>query len=119
MTIGFLGDLLAATETVGDDEPVSGSLPDGRQEFEFADGFRDLVFVLFETERSGHAAASGSRRGEGDAQALEDRLFGGHLHDGFVMAMPVDKRPARQFGKWEFLCTLLEKFPLPDRKSTR
>ena len=32
-----LGDLFAATETVGDDEPIGWRLADGRQEFEFAD----------------------------------------------------------------------------------
>src|SRR4029077_18854528 len=50
VAIGFLGNLLAATETVGDDEPVGWSLADGGQEFEFANGFRDLVFFLFEAE---------------------------------------------------------------------
>ena len=74
MAIGLLGDLLAATETVGDDEPVGRSLADGGQKFEFADGFRDVVFLFFEAEGSGHAAASGSRRGEIDAHALAERL---------------------------------------------
>src|ERR1700675_1888958 len=104
VAVGFLGNLLAATESVGDDEPVSRSPADGGQEFEFANGFRDLVFFLFEAERSGHAAASGSGRGEVDAHAHEHRLFGGHLHKGLVMAMPVDKRSARQVGKREILC---------------
>ena len=105
-----LRDLLAATETVGDDEPVGWSLADGGQEFEFADGFRDLVFVLLETECSRHAAASRRGSGEIDAHALQHRFLSGHLHDGLVMAMPVDKRPARQPGKRETFCALLQKF---------
>src|ERR1019366_5799865 len=55
------------------------------------------------------AAASGGGRGEFDAHAVEDRLFGGHLQNGLVMAMPVDKRPAWQLGKREIFCALLEK----------
>jgi hypothetical protein len=33
----------------------------------------------------------------------EDGFFGGHLHDGLVMAMSVDERAARQLGKGKFL----------------
>src|SRR4029077_212082 len=64
LAIGFLRDLLAATEPVGDDEPVGGSLADGGQKFEFANGFRNLVFVLLEAERYGRAYAAAQRRGE-------------------------------------------------------
>ena len=42
---------------------------------------------------------------------LRTDFFGSHLHDGLVMAMPVDKRPARQV--WEAgtsFGALLEKF---------
>jgi len=110
VAVGFLGDLLAATKTVGDDEPVGGSLADGGQEFEFADGFRNLVFFFFEAERSSHAAASGRGCGEVDTYALQHSFLGGHLHDGLVMAMSVNERSARQFGKREILCALFKKF---------
>src|ERR1022692_22318 len=109
MAIGLLGNLLAAAKAVRDNKPVGRSLADGRQQFKFADGFRDRVFFFFEAERSSHAAASGGGRGEVDAHALEDRLFGGHLHDGLVMAMPVNERSPRQLGKREILGALLQK----------
>src|SRR5882762_7638933 len=110
VAVGFLRDLLAATKSIRNDEPVSGSLADGGQKFEFANGFRDLVFVLLETERSRHAAASGGGSGEVDAHALQHCFLSSHFHDGLMMAMPVDKRPARQVGKREILCALIQKF---------
>src|SRR5580704_8194407 len=64
VAVRLLGNLLAATETVGNDEPVSRSLANGGQQFKFADGFRNFVFVFFKAERSGHAAASRRRRCE-------------------------------------------------------
>ena len=59
VAVGALGDLLAATEAVGDDEPVGRGVADGGEEFEFADGHGDVVLVVLEAEGSGHAAASG------------------------------------------------------------
>jgi hypothetical protein len=88
---GALGDLLAAAESVGDDEPVGGGTADGREKFEFADGLGDVVVVVLEAEGSGHAAASGSWGLEVDADAVEERFFGGHLHDGFVVAVSVEE----------------------------
>src|ERR1700687_471730 len=67
VAVRFLRNLLAATETVGDDEPVGGSLANAGQDFDFADRFRDIVFFFFETDRSRHAAASGGGSGEVDA----------------------------------------------------
>ena len=101
MTISLLRNLLAATKTVGDDEPVGWSPPNRWKKFEFSDGFRNFVFVFFEAEGSGHAAASGSGRGEVDSHALQHSFFSRHFHDGLVMAMPVDQRPARKFGDLE------------------
>jgi hypothetical protein len=62
MAAGELGDLLAATKSVSDDQPVGRSLPDCREEFQFANSGGDFVLVVLEAEGSGHAAASGSRR---------------------------------------------------------
>ena len=108
--VGLLGDLLAAAETVGYDQPVGGSLADGGEEFQFAYGFRNGVFISFEAEGSGHAAASGGGRGVVDAHALEDGFFGGHLHDRFVVAVAVDQSAAGEFGEREIFGALLEKF---------
>ena len=84
-----LGDLFTATETIGDDEPVGWCLADGGEEFEFADGHRNVIFVCFKAEGAGHAAAAGSGALEIDAEAVEDGFFGGHLHQGFLMAVAV------------------------------
>ncbi len=71
VAVGALGDLLAATESVGDDEPVGGRFPDRGEEFEFSDG-REIrtYFISLEAEGSGHAAASGRRGLEVDAEAV-------------------------------------------------
>src|SRR5579863_3418200 len=93
MAAGSLGDLLAATEAVGDDEPIGRSLADGWQQFEFSDRHRDVVFVFIplEAEGAGHATASRSRSLEVDADAAQQRLFVRHLHDGLVMAVAVEQ----------------------------
>src|SRR5580692_9514797 len=90
--VGHLGDLLAAAEAIGDDQPVGGGAANGGEEFEFADGGGNFVFVALEAERSGHAAASGRGGLEVDAEAAQKRFLGGHLHDGFVMAVAVEQR---------------------------
>ena len=112
VAIGLLSNLLAATKTIGDNEPVGWSFADCGQQFEFADGFRDVVFFFLEAERSRHAAAAGSGRGEVDPHAAEHRLLGGHLHDRLVVAMAMDKSTARKSGKRKGIVirALLEKF---------
>jgi hypothetical protein len=108
--IGFLRNLLAATEAIGHDQPIGRSLADGGQKFEFANGFRDAIFFFFEAECSSHAAAPGGGGGEGDAHAVENSFFRSHLHNGFVMAMSVNERSARQPGQGEISGVLLKKF---------
>ena len=108
VAVGFLRDLFAATEAIGDDEPVGGGLANGGQEFEFSNGFGNVVGGFFEAEGSGHATASGSGSGEVDTHALQDGLFGGHLHQSFVVAVSVDERFAGYGGQGEIGRTLLE-----------
>src|SRR5882672_2133398 len=96
-----LGNLFAATEAVGDDQPVGRSLADGWHQFEFADGDGDVVFIGFEAEGASHAATAGGGTLEVDAEAAEDGLFGGHLHEGFVMAVAVEERFALEVRQWE------------------
>src|SRR5580693_872183 len=86
-----LGDLFAATKAVSDDQPVGRSAADGGEEFEFADGDRNIIFVGFEAEGAGHAAAAGSGALEIDTQPAQDGLFSGHLHQGFVMAVAMEE----------------------------
>src|SRR5208282_532133 len=109
VAVGFLGDLLAAAETVGYDEPVGRSLTDGGKKFQLADGFGDTVLFFFKTKSSSHATASGSGGSEVDPHAAEDGFFGGHLHYGFVMAVSVNERAARKFGEAEIAGSLFEK----------
>ncbi len=107
---GALGDLLAAAESVGDDEPVGGGLADGGEKFEFADGFGDLIFVVLEAEGSGHAATSGGGRPEVDADAVQERLFRGHLHDRFVVAVAVEQGFAIELWERSAAGIFLEEF---------
>src|SRR5579863_6630736 len=105
-----LGDLLAATEAVGDDQPVWRSFADGRQQFQFADSCRGLVFVVLETEGAGHPAASRSRSLEVDADALKQRLLGSHLHDRFMVAVPMQQRLAFEARQGRVRGMQLEEF---------
>ena len=75
-----LCDLFAAAEAVGDDQPILGGMANGGEEFEFADGHGDSVFVAFEAEGAGHAAAPRGRGLEVDADAVQDGFFRSHLH---------------------------------------
>src|SRR5271165_709774 len=85
-----LSDLLAATEAVGDDQPVGGSLADRGQKLKLPNSHRNVIFIVLETEGSGHAAAA--RRGALKiyAQPPQHRFFRGHLHQRLVMAMAVE-----------------------------
>src|ERR1700688_2970243 len=94
-----LRDLLAATESVGNDQPVGGRFANSGEKLEFANGRGDFVLVVLEAERAGHAAASRSRSLEVDAHAAQERLFGGHLHDGLVMAVSVEQSLALELRK--------------------
>jgi len=106
---GGLGDLLAAAESVGDDEPVGRGVANGGEKFEFADRLGDVVFVVFEAKGAGHAAASGRGRLEVDADAAEEGFFGGHLHDGFVMAVAMEKSFAGELRERGVAGVVLEK----------
>ena len=111
MASSALGDLLATTESVGDDQPVVGSAANGGEKFEFSDRGGDCVFVALEAKGSGHATASRRGRLEVDTEAMEKRLLGGHLHDRFVMAVSVEHGFARQLWQGSVGAELLfEKF---------
>ena len=110
VAVSFLGNLLAATEAVGNDEPVGGGLADGGEKFQLSDGFRNFVLLFFEAEGPGHSATSRGGRGELDAHAAQHGFLGSHLHDGLVMAVAVDERLARQLGDGEILRVLFQEF---------
>src|SRR5579871_2003866 len=110
MASGSLRDLLAATEPVGDDQPVVGRAADGGEKFQLSDGSGDVVLVALEAEGASHAAASGSGRLEVDADAGKERLLVGHLHDRLVMAMSVEQGPAVELRKRRRAGVALQKF---------
>src|SRR4029079_18491007 len=56
--IGGLGDLLPATESVGDDDRVLSRLAHLRQQHALADLYGNIVVPLFKSEGAGHAAAT-------------------------------------------------------------
>lgn len=105
-----LRNLFAAAETIGDDEPVGGSVADGRKKLELADGLGDFIFIALEAKRASHSAASGSGSGEVDADAAKERFFGGHFHDGFVMAVAVKKSAAVELRDRKVRSVFFEEF---------
>ncbi len=54
---GVLGDLFGAAEAVGEDGGL-GVVADGGEEDSVGEGLGDFVFVFFEAEGAGHAAAA-------------------------------------------------------------
>ena len=55
--VGVLGDLFGATEAVGEDGGLR-VVADGGQENSVGEGLGDFVFIFFEAEGAGHAAAA-------------------------------------------------------------
>jgi hypothetical protein len=54
----ILGDLLAATEAIGDDESFGRGTADGRQQHPFGESLRYGKLLLLKTEGASHAATS-------------------------------------------------------------
>src|SRR6185312_708800 len=78
---GILGDLLAATKTVGNDDSLRSSLPDGGHEDALSQSLRNLELFAFKAKGTGHAAASGIEEGDFGSRALEEVEFGVQLHE--------------------------------------
>src|SRR5256885_10412237 len=125
-----LRNLLAATEAVSNDQRIRRSLSHSRQQFEYPNGHRHFVFLFLNPERPRHAATPRGRSVKIDPHFFKYGFLIGHLHDRFVMAMPVQQSFTRQFRKHEVFSFFLQKFAekkrLPrkflstrDRKSTR
>jgi hypothetical protein len=89
---GQLRDLLAATETVGEDDGGrAGGLNCGQQAL-VGDGFGDLEFAGFEAEGAGHSAAASLDGLDCGAGFAEQRDFAGRTaEDGLVMAVAVNE----------------------------
>ncbi len=84
---GGLKDLLAATEAIGDDQRIRLRLPHRRQEHSFSDRLRHRIFFFLKAKGPCHSTASGVDGLQVRTHLAQQRLFVGHLHDCFVMAM--------------------------------
>src|SRR5579864_8478577 len=90
--VAELQDLLAATEPVGHDDRRRSGAFDGGQKPLAGDGLRDLEFVRFKTERSGHAAAARLDGFDRRACLPQQRNFLLRpAEDRLVMAVAVDE----------------------------
>src|SRR5580700_3725840 len=110
MPVRALGDLLAAAESVGDDQPVGRGMADGGKEFQFTDRDGNIVLIGFKAEGTRHAAAAGSWSVELDPDPAQNGFFCGHLHQGFVMAVTVQERFAVEPWQRETLGVGFEEF---------
>jgi len=83
-------NLFAATEAVGDDEPIGGRVPYCRQQFKFANRDRNRILFFFKSEGSSHSATSGRRHFVIHPEPPQNRFLICHLQGRLLMAMPVD-----------------------------
>ena len=84
-----LGDLLLATEAVGDEDVAGCGGSDGGKQDAFGQGLGDGKLFLFKAEGSGHAAASGVEKGDLGTGTLENLNLGLHLRQRFLVAVAV------------------------------
>src|ERR1700730_7760480 len=82
-----LRDLLAATETIRDDEGFGRSFSYRRQKHPFSYGAGDLVFLALESKRTGHSAAARIERLQLGAHAAQQGLLIGESHQCLVVTM--------------------------------
>lgn len=86
---GILGDLLSATEAVGDEDVAGRSGSDGGKEDALGQNLGDCKLFFFEAKGSGHAAASGVEDGDLGTRTLEKLDLGLHLRQRFLVAVAV------------------------------
>jgi hypothetical protein len=73
--VSEVADLLAAAESVGDDDGERPSALDCGEEIEIGDGFGEFEFVFLEAKGAGHAAAGGVDELDLSASLAEQREF--------------------------------------------
>ena len=78
---GILGDLLAATKTIGNDNRLCSGLSDGGHEDALSQSLRNLELFALKAKGTGHAAASGIEEGDFGSRALEEIEFGVQLQE--------------------------------------
>ena len=90
--IGGLRDLLAATESIGDDERVLRRLPHGRQQRPLADLQRHVVVVTGSNPNEPAMPQQPESSRSKSRPIASDAFVGGQSHDGLLMAMAVHDR---------------------------
>ena len=98
LNLRVLGDLFGAAEAVGEDGGFR-VVADGGQEDTVGEGLGDFVFVFFEAEGAGHAAAAGVEKLHvGSCEAQEGHLFG-CAEGGSVMAVGMNEDFLVELGR--------------------
>ena len=96
LAVGGLGNLLAATKAVRDDERLLVSLAHGREQLMLAYGQRHVVVAGLKAKGTGHTAAPGVEHLIVETEPGEHLGFSVHAHDGLAMAVSVHDRLALQ-----------------------
>src|SRR5437588_9618295 len=94
-TAGALPDLLAATETVGDDYRFCRRVANSWQQHALAHGLCYLKLVTFKSEGPGHSATACIRALYCRSGALKQFFLIGHFHERFVMTVTVQENFSR------------------------
>src|SRR3546814_17166195 len=87
-------DLLAAAEAVGEDQAFFRRFPHGGQQHSLTDGGGDIMRLLGEAERAGHAATALGRALGLSVQVLAQRHFRLEADHGMMVAMRLPARAA-------------------------
>lgn len=102
VAVGFLVDLFAAGEAVGEDEGIVGGVADFGEEEAFAALDGDIVVgAFFVSEGARHTAAAVLGFVEVGVEVLEEFLFVVHAHEGFVVAVAVEEDFLMECGGFE------------------
>src|SRR5437868_5317827 len=94
--IRVLADLFSAAKAIGNDQRVAPGCAHRGQEHSLATRDRNIVMLLFETERTRHPTAACIRQIQIESHFFEQFSFVMKLQNCLVMAMSVKKRPSRQ-----------------------
>jgi hypothetical protein len=89
-TIGSLGNLLPATESVGDNHILYGRPSHGGQNGQFSNPLRHLILLLFEAEGPSHPATTGIKYLHLPGGLSENFALRPKTHHRFMVTMSVD-----------------------------
>ncbi len=92
-------DLFATAESIRHDQRVGRSRANRGQQHPLTDRLRNGERVGLEAKRAGHPAASRVGTIEDYAHLSEHRLLVAHLHQSFLVAMPVQQHRSLETRK--------------------